>query len=121
MFVPLLTVLVIVLAVVIGCVLIRYKKKHSPSAVAATCVLNNATAIAAAKKEKELNEDVFDNLTYNQLRQNDYCTVLSQHKDNASAVYEVPDQHYEVPSQHCEVPDQHYEVPYDDEVHYDNL
>ena len=91
MFVPLLTVLVIVLAVVIGCVLIRYKKKHNPSSVAAaTSVPNNATAIAAAKKEKELNEDAFDNLTYNVLKQNDYCI---EHKDHTPAVsqdYEVP-------------------------------
>ena len=90
MFVPLLTVLVIVLAVVIGCVLIRYKKKHNPSSVAATRVLNNATAIAAAEKEKKLNEDAFDNLTYNVLKQNDYC---KEHKDHTPAVsqdYEVP-------------------------------
>ena len=111
MFVSLLTVLVIVLAVVIGCVLIRYKKKHNPSAVAAaTSVPNNATAIAAAKKEKELNEDAFDNMTYNTLRQNDYCNTFSEHKDNTSAA-----------PQNYEVPDQIYEVPYDDEVSYDNV
>ena len=120
MFVPLLTVLVIVLAVVIGCVLMRYKKKCNPSAVAANCVPNNATAIAAVKKEKELNEDAFDSLTYNKLRQNDYCNLLSQHKDNVSAIYEVPGHHHEAPGQHYEVPDQHYDVPYDDEEHYEN-
>ena len=98
----------------------RYKKKHNPSSVGANCAPNNATAIAAVKKEKELNEDAFDSLTHNKLRQNDYCDVLSQHKDNASAVYEVPDQHYEIPGQHYEVPDQHYDVPYDDEDHYEN-
>ena len=96
MFVPLLIVIVIVLAVVIGFVLIRYKKKHNPSSVAtfpASSVPNNAAAIAAAKKEKELNEDAFDNLTYNVLKQNDYCNVLSEQKDPAPAVsqdYEVP-------------------------------
>ena len=87
---PLLTVLVIVLAVVIGCALIRYKKKHNQSSVDANYVLNNATAIAAAKKEKELNEDAFDNLTYNVLKQNNYCI---EHKDHTPAVsqdYEVP-------------------------------
>ena len=111
----------IVLAVVIGCVLMRYKKKHNPSSVvAATSVPNNATAIAAVKKEKELNEDAFDSLTYNQLRQNDYCNILSQHKDNVSAIYEVPGHHHEAPGQHYEVPDQHYDVPYDDEDHYEN-
>ena len=80
----------IVLAVVIGCLLIRYKKKHNLSSVDANYVLNNAPAIAAAEKEKELNEDAFDNLTYNVLKQNDYC---SEHKDHAPAVsqdYEVP-------------------------------
>ena len=58
----------IVLAVVIGCVLIRYKKKHNPSSVAtlsANSVPNNAATIAEAKKEKDLNGHVFDNLTYN--------------------------------------------------------
>ena len=85
MFVPLLTVLVIVLAVVIGCILIQYKKKHNSSSIStlpATGVLNNATAIAAAKKEKELNTDAFDNLTYSMLRQKDNCNVLPEHKDH---------------------------------------
>ena len=81
---------------VISCVLIRYKKRHNPSSVAtlpASSVPNNAAAIAAAKKEKELNEDAFDNLTYNVLKQNDYYNVLSEQKDHAPAVshdYEVP-------------------------------
>ena len=97
----------IVLAVVIGCVLIRYKKNRNPSSVAtlsATSVPNNAAAIAAAKKEKELNGDAFDNLTYNVLKQNDYCNVLSEHKDHAPAV----SQDYEVPQDY-----EDYEVPYD--------
>ena len=96
MFVPLLTVIVIVLAVVIGCVLIQYKKKHNSSSIStlpATGIPNNATAIATAKKEKELNTDTFDNLTYSMLRQNNNCNVLSEHKDHTPAVshdYEVP-------------------------------
>ena len=84
----------IVLAVVIGCALIRYKKKHNPSSVAATRVLNNAEAIAAAEKEKEQNDDTFVNPTYNKLKQKDNSNALSEHKDNAPAVshnYEVPD------------------------------
>ena len=84
---------------VISCVLIRYKKKHNPSSVAATGVPNNAAAIAAAKKEKELNEDAFDNLTYNVLKQKDYCNVFSEQRDHSPANshdYEVP-QDYEVP------------------------
>ena len=92
------------LAVVISCVLIRYKKKRNSSSVAVTSVPNNAAAIAATKKEKELNGDVFDNLTYNVLKQNDYCNVYSEQKDQSPAVshdYEVP-QDYE-----------DYEVPYD--------
>ena len=95
MFVPLLTVLMIVLAVVISCILIQYKKYYpsSISTLPATGVPNNATAIAAAKKEKELNTDAFDNLTYSMLRKNDNCNVLSEHKDRTPAVshdYEVP-------------------------------
>ena len=95
----LLTVLVIVIVVVviIICVLIRrYKKKHNLSSVAvlsATDVPNNAATIAAAKKDKELNEDAFDNLTYKTLKENDY-NVLPEYENNkfseASPDYEVP-------------------------------
>ena len=91
----LLAVLVIVVVVII-CVLIRYKKKHNLSSVAvhpATGVPNNAATIAAAKKDKELNKDAFDNLTYKTLKENDY-DVLPKYENNkfseASPDYEVP-------------------------------
>ena len=87
----LLTVLVIVVVVII-CVLIRrYKKKHNLSSVAvfqATGVINNAATIAAAKKDKELNEVAFDNPTYKTLN------MLPKYENNkfskASPDYEVP-------------------------------
>lgn len=74
----------IALAVVIVFALIRYRKKHNPSSVAtlqtpATGVPNNAAAIAAVRKEKELNKDALDNLTYNELKRND-CNILSEHE-----------------------------------------
>ena len=81
-----------ILVVVIICVLIRYKKKHN-SVHPATGVPNNAATIAAAKKDKELNEHAFDNLTYKTLKENDY-NMLPEYENNkfseASPDYEVP-------------------------------
>ena len=79
------TVLVIVVVVIIICLLIRYKKKHNLSSVAvlpATDVPNNAATIAAAKKEKELNKDGFDNLTYKTLKEKEDYNVLPEYENN---------------------------------------
>ena len=94
----LLTVLVVVLVVIIICVLIRrYKKKHILSSVAvlsATGVPNNAATIAAAKKDKELNENALDNPTYKTLKEKEDNNMLSEYENNifseASPDYEVP-------------------------------
>ena len=77
------TVLVIVIVVIIICV--RYKKKHNLSSVAvlpATDVPNNAATIAAAKKEKELNKDGFDNLTYKTLKEKEDYNMLPEYENN---------------------------------------
>ena len=59
-------ILLLVLAV---CVIVRYRKKHNPSSVVALSmgtdiVHNNAATIAAAKKEKNINETTYNNPTY---------------------------------------------------------
>ena len=92
-----LTVLVIILLVVIIYVLIRYQKKHKASSVfvpSATDVpnCNNAMTIAAAKKEKVLNEDTLNNPTYNPSMTNN-CNTFSEYENTSPAVpqdYEVP-------------------------------
>ena len=93
---PLLIVLVIALAVVIIFVLIRHRKKHNPSVVAALCatgVPNNAATIAAAKKELELNNH-FDNPTYKTLKENDY-TMVAEYENNMLTAVEDDEVPYE--------------------------
>ena len=81
---------------VIACVVIRYRKKHNPSSGAAlslTGVPNNAATIAAAKKEKELDEGTYDNPTYRALLENDY-SIPPEYENN---LLPTDPQDYEVP------------------------
>ena len=63
----------------------RYRKKHKSSSVAlpaATNVLhNNAATIAAAKKEKSINEETFNNPSYGKFEEN---------------IFPIPQNHYEI-------------------------
>ena len=67
---------------VIVCGIMRYRKKHKSSSVAlptgTDVVHNNTATIAAAKKEKSINEDIFYNPTYGKVEgtipQNHYET-----------------------------------------------
>ena len=62
----------------------RYRKKHKSSSVAlptgTDVVHNNTATIAAAKKEKSINEDIFDNPTYGKIEGN---------------IFPIPQNHYE--------------------------
>jgi len=86
---------VVALLVVIVCVVIRYHRKRNPPLIAVSPIIripNNAAAIVAAKKEKELNEDAFDNPSYSGLKENN-CNAPSDNDYNMlplSQDHEVP-------------------------------
>ena len=87
-------VIVIVLLVVVVCVIVRYRRKRSQLSVAGLStdtdiVPNNAAAISAANKEKNLFVGVYDNPTYAKCKENDDIFLAPQN-------YEVP-QNYEIP------------------------
>ena len=74
----------------IVCIIVRSRKKHNLSSVGALStgtdvVHNNATTIAAAKKEKNINADTYDNPTYGKFRESDN-EMFPTAKD-----YEIPD------------------------------
>ena len=86
----LLTVIIIVILVVIVCVIVRSRKKRNLSSVGVLStgtdvVHNNATTIAAANKEKNINADTYDNPTYGKFKESDNGTFPTA-KD-----YEIPD------------------------------
>ena len=61
---------------VVVCVIMRYQKKRNLSSVGALSTgtditYNNATTIAAAKKERNINEGTYNNPTYGKLKGTD--------------------------------------------------
>ena len=66
--------------VVIVCALKRYRRKRNPSLAAvvptgADATPNNAATIAAANKEKDLNEGTYINATCGKFLENEYYTI----------------------------------------------
>ena len=82
---------------VIVCGIMRYRKKHKSSSVAlptgTDVVHNNTATIAAAKKEKSINEDIFDNSTYGKFKENIFSIPQNHYETHDDNVYdEVPHQ-----------------------------
>lgn len=88
---------IVVLVVIVFVAIIKYRRKHNASLAVSPIIAipNNSATIAAAKKEKELNEDTFDNPTYSGVKE--INSTLPEHNPNM------------LPS--C----QDYEVPYNDD------